>query len=79
MATEQERREAVATINADPGSREALEAEYGQVWDTQEMQRDFTPLGFGAPMIAVIRKADNVKGSLLFQHRPRFYFHFEPA
>ena len=32
--TETIRRQMVATINADPGSRLDLEAKYGQVWDT---------------------------------------------
>jgi hypothetical protein len=79
MATEQERREAVAEINANPGSRETLEAAYGQVWDTKQMQVDFVPHSFGAPMIIVTRKSDNIKGSLLFQHNPRFFYSFEPA
>ena len=34
--TEPLRRKRLAEINAEPGSREALEAQYdGQVWDTQ--------------------------------------------
>jgi hypothetical protein len=76
--TETVRRELVAEINAEPGSREALEALHGQVWNTEELSRDFEVIGFMAPMIAVIRKSDGVKGSLFFQHRPRFYFSFEP-
>ena len=75
--TEALRRARVAEINADPGSREALEAQYGQVWDTSKMQEEFTALGFGAPIIAVVRKSDNKKGSLEFQHDPRFYFDFQ--
>jgi len=76
--TEAIRRELVAEINADPGSREALEALHGQVWNTDELSQDFEVLGFGAPIIAVRRKADDIKGSLYFQHRPRFYYSFEP-
>jgi len=30
-----------------------------------------------APFIAVQRKSDGVKGSLEFQHQPRFYFNFQ--
>ncbi len=75
--TETVRRELVAEINAEPGSREALEALHGQVWNTEELSRDFEVLGFGAPVIAVVRKSDGVKGSLFFQHRPRFYFNFK--
>jgi hypothetical protein len=29
-----------------------------------------------APLIVVQRKADGVKGSLEFQHEPRYYFNF---
>ena len=76
--TETIRRNLVATINAEPGSREYLEAQHGQVWDTNQLQEDFTVLGFMSPMIAVIRKSDGIKGSLFFQHRPRFYFNFQP-
>jgi len=74
--TEGIRREMVAEINAEPGSREALEAEHGQVWDTGEMSAEFNALGFMAPFIAVKRKSDGVKGTLIFQHMPRFYFDF---
>jgi len=48
-ATESIRRQQLAEINAQPGSREALEAQHGQVWDTEELRRDFEVLGFLAP------------------------------
>jgi hypothetical protein len=76
--TESTRRLRVVEINADPGSREALEAEYGQVWDTGELARDFVITGFMAPLVIVRRKSDGQRGSLEFQHDPRFYFNFEP-
>jgi hypothetical protein len=76
--TEQIRRERLAEINAEPGSREALEAEYGQVWDTDELRRDFEVVGFAAPLVVVRRTADGVKGSLEFQHSPRLYFNWQP-
>jgi len=76
--TETIRRQRLAEINCDPGSRAALEAEYGQVWDTRELARDFIAIGFAAPLVVVKRKADGVKGSLEFQHDPRLYFNFEP-
>ena len=75
--TENIRREMVNEINLVPGSREDLESKYGQVWSTDEMQRDFEAIGFAAPLIVVRRKADGVKGSLMFQHNPRFYFSFK--
>jgi hypothetical protein len=77
--TETIRRERLAEINADPGNRKALEACYGQVWDTQKLQEDFNVLGFAAPLVVVRRKSDSVRGSLEFQHQPRFFFNFEPG
>ena len=77
--TESTRRREVAEINADPGSREFLEATHGQVWDTKEMQQDFDAIGFMAPYIVVTRKSDGQKGTLTFQHSPRFYFNFQPS
>jgi hypothetical protein len=74
--TEDFRRAEVARINANPGSREALEAEYGVVYDTNELQESFTVEGFLAPYVVVRRKSDDVRGSLEFQHMPRFYYNF---
>jgi hypothetical protein len=76
--TESIRRERVAEINAAPGSREALEAQYGQVWSTDQLSEDFCVIGFMAPLVVVTRNADGKKGSLEFQHSPRFYFNFQP-
>ena len=64
------------THNAVPGSREALEAQYGQVWDRQQLAQDFEVIGFLAPLVVVRRKVDGVKGSLEFQHNPRLYWGF---
>jgi len=76
--TEQVRRQRLAEINVDPGSREALETQHGQVWDTRQLSSDFDVLGFMAPLVVVRRKSDGRKGSLEFQHDPRFYFNFSP-
>ena len=76
--TETIRRQRLAEINLVPGSREALEAAYGQVWDTDQLSEEFEAIGFMAPLIVVRRRADGVKGSLEFQHSPRFYFSFQP-
>ncbi len=76
--TETTRRQMLVEINAEPGSREYLEAKHGQVWTTSELSRDFDVLGFMAPLVVVRRKSDGVKGSLMFQASPRFYFGFEP-
>jgi len=72
----------VAEINSQVQStdtlteRERLEERQGRVWDTQELSRDFEVLGFRAPFVIVRRKRDSVKGTLIFQHSPRFYFSF---
>ncbi len=71
------RRAMCEVINAEPGSREYLETEHGQVWDTTELQQDFTVQGFAAPFVIVTHKATGQHGALMFQHRPRFYFCFQ--
>jgi len=76
--TESIRRHMTKEINAVEGSREDLEARYGKVWDTSELQEEFTVSGFMAPFVVVCRKSDGVKGSMAFQHDPRFYFSFSP-
>ena len=63
--TESIRKEMVAEINAEPGSREYLEAKHGQVWDTGQLSDDFDVIGFMAPVVVVIRKSDGQKGQPL--------------
>ena len=65
-------------INARSRERAALEAEFGEVWDPNELAAQFEVLGFLAPYVVVRRKVDRAKGSLEFQHDPRFYFQFWP-
>lgn len=75
--TEELRRQRIAELAAEPGSREALEKQYGQVWNTDELTNDFEVIGFAAPLVVVRRKADGQKGSLEFRSRPdRLYFNF---
>jgi len=73
------RSELTAHVNRNATDREELEGRVGQVWDTKELQEDFSVVGFGAPYVAVRRKVDNVEGTLMFQHNPRFYFNFKEA
>ena len=75
--TESVRREATEEINAKKADRARLEAEHGQVWDTAELRRDFSVVGFDAPCIVVERKSDEMRGSMFFQNSPRFYWGFE--
>ena len=78
--TEGIRKMLVQEINAEPGTREALEEEHGadNVFDTEEATEKFEFLGFAAPFAIVRRKEDGVKGTLTFQDQPRFYFGFRP-
>ena len=76
--TEDIRRQMLAEINAQPGSREYLEAKHGQVWDTSELSDDFDVIGFAAPLVVVRRKSDGQKGQPDVPGTPRFYFGFEP-
>lgn len=76
--TETIRRSLVQQVNGTAGNRERLEAEHGQVWDTQQLQQDFEVLGFAAPLIVVREKGTGRQGSLFFQHSPRFYWGFSP-
>lgn len=80
--TEAIRREAVAQINSAVESddkiaeRARLESIYGEVYDTDQVRENFEVLGFMAPFVVVKRKSDGKKGSMEFQHMPRFYFNF---
>ncbi len=80
--TEEIRRKRMASINGAVESqdtqseRQRLEVEYGQVWDIAQLSQDFEVLGFMAPYAVVKRRVDGRKGSLEFQHHPRFYFNF---
>ena len=65
--------------NVLPGSREALEAEYGEVWNAAEFSEDFEVIATGAFLVVVRRKSDGRRGSLFYQNRPRFYFAWKPA
>ena len=73
---DQARRERLQEINADAGDRSKLEAKFGRVWNSDELCAEFEVLGFMAPFVVVRRNSDQQKGSLEFQHDPRFYFSF---
>jgi len=69
------RRERQIEINAKPGDRAALETQYGQVWDAEQLRQHFDVIGYWAPFC--VARRDGVKGSLEFQHHPRFYFNWK--
>jgi hypothetical protein len=71
--TEKEAR-TVEEINAD---LQRLTLEYGDVWTTEGMKKDFDVHGFAAPYVSVTRKKDGVRGTLQFQAAPRLYFNFQ--
>ena len=72
------RRVIASAINTEPRDRKDLESIYGQVWSTDELSKEFAVEGFMAPFVIVKRRLDGQKGSLLFQHSPRFYYDFTP-
>jgi len=66
----------MSDAKVDEAKRYILE-QYPQVWDTQEVQKEFKITSFLAPFCAAIRRADNVKGSLEFGDYPgRVYFNW---
>jgi hypothetical protein len=75
--TEQFRRARQLELNAFATARAELVERHGQVWNTDELRADFEVLGFLAPFVVVKEKATGQKGSLEFQHSPRFYFNWK--
>lgn len=75
--TEDLRRARVDEVNSEAGDRATLEAKYGRVWDTAQLEQEFEVRGFLAPFVVVRRKSDGVAGSLEFRHSPRFYFNYK--
>lgn len=82
--TESARRIMVGMINSESNpdnteaqERQRLETIYGKVWDTDQVRAEFKVLGFSAPFVIVERLDTGERGSLLFQHSPRFYFAYE--
>ena len=56
--------------------KEKLEDLYGKVWSTDELTKDFEVVHFFAPFVRVISRISRKKGTVQFQHSPRFYFDF---
>jgi hypothetical protein len=63
-------------IDSDVPTQRLADADVS--YDTQQLQEHFTVQGFLAPFVSVIRKADGVKGVMMFTHSPRRYFDFTP-
>lgn len=73
---DQRRRELITQVNTEPKTRSDLEHAGSQVWDSEELAHEFSILGFCAPFVVVERYSDGARGSLMYQHDPRFYFEF---
>ena len=73
-ASEEIRRHEVARLNRRRQERDKLERVYGQVWSTDELCKQFEVLGFMAPYVQVRDLDTREKGTLKFQHEPRYYF-----
>lgn len=58
--------------------RKYLEAQYGDVWDTDQVQELFEVLGFCQGIVSVKRRSDGADGTMRHTHHPRFYFDFAP-
>ena len=73
--TEGKRRVLIAAVNFEPAqNRTEAEVRWGEVWTTAEFSAEFEVHSFLAPYVYVTRRSDGVKGTLMFQHMPRFYF-----
>jgi hypothetical protein len=80
--TEPMRRVSVACVNTvvesadEAAERARLEKEYGagQVWNTSQLSERFEVISFLAPFCVVKDRTTGKKGSVMFQHMPRFYF-----
>ena len=68
----------IAAIAGEDGARRLIGAQQGQVWNADQLARDFEVLDFSAPLVVVRRKADAALGSLFFSHEPRLYWSFRP-
>jgi hypothetical protein len=74
--TEDYRRARVAELNAEAAAKADLVKRYGEVFDTTELQERFEVIGFMAPFVVARDRKTGAKGSLEFQHNPRFYFNW---
>ncbi len=65
-------------INAEPRTREALEANYGKVWSAEELEEEFVVTAFIGSTVVVRRKANDEVGTLEFTNRPHLFYNFQP-
>lgn len=65
-------------IDEHSRTKEFLEEKLGKgnVWDEEELKRDFDIHAEMAPCCIVVRKADGMPGVIGFQNKPKLYFGF---
>lgn len=56
--------------------KEELMRLFGEVLSTSEATEKYEFVAFCAPFVEVKCRANNRRGTLEFQHSPRFYFNF---
>jgi hypothetical protein len=78
VVSTQIRKTLINEINAEQADRAKLEDKYSKVWNTTELTDEFEVQGFMAPFVVVRQRATGKRGSLMFQHYPRFYFNWKP-
>lgn len=69
----------LAAISLQPRTRAELETEFGEVWDIDELSREFVVTAVIPPKYIVRRISDGAVGSMLMQLRPKLFFHFRPS
>ena len=57
-------------------TRDELNETWGETYSTAELTKNFQVESFLAPLVIVNRRSDGARGTLDFQHAPRFYFNF---
>jgi hypothetical protein len=75
--TETYRRARFHELNEEAAARLELEERHGQVWSTEELRGQFEVLTFAAPFVIVRDRKSTKRGTLEFQHSPRFYFNWQ--
>jgi hypothetical protein len=78
VVSTQIRKNLIEEINKEQADRDRLADKYGRVWNTTELQEEFEVQGFLAPFVGVKQKGTGKRGSLMFQHAPRYYFNWKP-
>jgi hypothetical protein len=63
-------------MDQEQARRKELEEAYGKVYTTPEATEAFEFISFLAPFAIVVERSTGKKGTLQFDHMPRFYYDF---